>query len=288
MFQWSLTMKEGLIDLPAQELPIYTWGYEDIKGFRAPGTLLQVTEGEPVELIVTNDLWEYHNFSVLGTSINVSIGPGQTQVITFTAPPSGTYIYGDFTNPLNRALGLCGGMISMPPDITNSLLTGGPMFERQYFWLLTSIDSTWNKAVQNRLPVNTAIYRPNYFFINGLAHPESMMKMSMPEMPDIEGLMIHERLNASIQLRIANASLVPHSIHWHGFHIEQLTKNRSHLSQYLVKDNILVSPQATTDVMLTFDKTGKYMTHDHILMSLTANGVYPNGALTMFEIMKEE
>lgn len=285
MFQWSLTMKEGLIDLPAQAPTLYTWGFEDTNGFRTPGPPLMVTEGEPVELAVTNDLWESHNFSLSGTGVNVSIAPGQTRVITFVAPPPGTYIYGDFPNPLTRALGLCGGLISMPSGITNSPWSGGPTFERQYLWFLTSIDSTWNKAVQNRLPVDTASYRPNYFFINGLAYPENMRKMSMPEMPDIEGLMIHEMLNATILIRIANASLVPHSIHWHGFHVKQIAKNRSQLSACLVKDNIFVSPQATTDVILTFDKTGQYMTHDHILMSLTANGVYPNGALTMFEIM---
>lgn len=285
MFQWSLEMKEGLIDLPAQDPALYTWGYEDKNGFRSPGPPLLVTEGEPVELTVTNDLWESHSFSISGTSVNSSISSGQTQVITFTAPPPGTYIYGDFTNPLNRALGLCGGLISMPSGITNSPWAGGPTFDRQYLWLLTSLDSTWNRAIQNRLPVDTKIYRPNYFFINGSAYPESMMKMSMPEMPDLEGLMIHEMLNSSILIRIANAGLVPHSVHWHGFHVKQIAKDRNRMSGFLIKDNILISPQATTDVILTFDKVGKYMTHDHILMSLTANGVYPNGALAMFEIM---
>jgi FtsP/CotA-like multicopper oxidase with cupredoxin domain len=283
--QLSLTLKEGVLELPGSNPAIYTWGYECDNVFRTPGPLIRIIEGETIELTVTNSLREKHNFAIKGTSVNITIQPGQTQTAIFTAPSAGTYMYMDTLDPAHRALGLCGGLISMSQGAENQILSGKYTFDRQYFWLFTSIDSTWNTSAMNGQHIDTSNYRPNYFFINGLAYPEGMNKMSTPDMHDIEGLMIHEMMGNTVLIRMANASLVPHAPHLHGFHLSQVTTNRTELTAPMIKDSILVPPTSTLDALLTLDKMGMYMCHDHILMSLTANGVYPNGALAMFDIM---
>lgn len=284
MISLAITMKDGSVCLPGSQNTLYCWGYDSGNGFRYPGSPIFANEGELVQLSVTNSLAETHGFSVSGTSINELIDSGQTKTFVFTAPPAGTYIYGDVLTPLGRALGLCGALLTLPTGSQNRPWTNGPAFDRQYLWFITNLDSSWNQAALNKMTVDYSKYQPNYFFINGYAYPDSISKMSSPDMHEVEALMINEKLNSTVLIRMANGSLVSSSMHQHGFHWKQLTLNQSKLVTPLVKDNILIDPGNTLDVLLTFDKVGKYMAHDHILMSLTADGVYPNGGIVMFEI----
>lgn len=85
--------------------------------FSAAAPVLRATEGEWLEIRVTNDASRSHGFEVRGApgSRLEAIAPGETRVAKFEAPPGGAYFYLDPTNaPVNRVLGLHGAFIVAP------------------------------------------------------------------------------------------------------------------------------------------------------------------------------
>lgn len=55
----------------------------------------------------------------------------------------------------------------MPADGSNRVWSGGPSFARQFVWVASSLDESWNTAAAAGQPVDTSNYRPNYFLLNG-------------------------------------------------------------------------------------------------------------------------
>lgn len=63
-----------------------------------------------------------------------------------------------------------------------------------------------------------------------------------------------------------------------------MTRNQVRLANPRVKDTTLITASGTSDILFTFDQTGRYVVHDHILMANTGNGVYPNDIVAMLDI----
>ena len=85
---------------------------------RVPGPVVRVREGEEVSITITNSRPERHGFEITGIpGAAMTIEPGQTCRVTFTAPVAGTYLYHDPSHPsrhLYRILGLHGAFIVHP------------------------------------------------------------------------------------------------------------------------------------------------------------------------------
>jgi len=80
-----------------------------------PGPIIFATEGDIIELIVTNALDEPHAFFIPGMVNTGPIAPGATARKFFTVGAGGTYLYFDNLNqPVNRVMGLHGAFIVMP------------------------------------------------------------------------------------------------------------------------------------------------------------------------------
>jgi FtsP/CotA-like multicopper oxidase with cupredoxin domain len=75
-----------------------------------------VTQGEAVQVTVTNALDEPHAWAVPALEFTTGpIAPGQTVTVEFTASNSGTFLYYDNLNePVNRVMGLHGALVVMP------------------------------------------------------------------------------------------------------------------------------------------------------------------------------
>lgn len=96
----------------------------------APGPTICAVKGDSINLTITNNLDENHNFYIPGifdartdavdnvdhvTKYANGIPPGKTVVGTLTASSSGAHLYYDNLNsPVNRVMGLHGGMIVRP------------------------------------------------------------------------------------------------------------------------------------------------------------------------------
>ncbi|HYG56545.1 MAG TPA: multicopper oxidase domain-containing protein, partial [Symbiobacteriaceae bacterium] len=199
---------------------------------------------------------------------------GGSYSYTFTAPPAGTYLFYDSLSPVHRSMGLYGAMVVAPADGSRRLWAGGPAYDAQYLWLVSSLDEVWNRAAAAGKPVDTKQYRPNYFLLNGKGGGEG-------DHAGLTTLMVHGQVGQTMLIRRANASLVPHALHYHGFHFREVTRNGQALQHPRLKDTSLLRPLDTADILITFDQPGHYPVHDHILMAATANGSYPNGIMAM-------
>jgi len=94
---------------------VFTWNLKDevSSGPGKIGSGMIVTEGDTVEVNLTNNLDRNINFVVEGVLQNSDIVvPGQTKKYTFSAPSAGTYMYTDSTNGyISKAMGLFGPLV---------------------------------------------------------------------------------------------------------------------------------------------------------------------------------
>lgn len=126
----SLSFEEALVQMVDQE-PVYHWLFrrrgDALPGF--PGPVIVATEGDEIEVVLTNNLDEDHAFEVLrapGTSSG-PIAPGDTRTVTFVAPAAGTYLYLDPLNaPVNRVMGLHGALVVLPRGVQEHTAVNTP------------------------------------------------------------------------------------------------------------------------------------------------------------------
>lgn len=258
----------------------FMFSYSDDGTLKVPGPVLVVNEGDAVSVTVTNNRSESHNFFIPGVTAQTTIAPGASYTYNFTAPAAGTYLYYDSLSAVNREMGLYGAMIVMPAGGSNAIWAEGPTFNQQYLWLYSDIDNVnWNPVVQNGGNVNTSVYKPNYFFLNGLGFNQTLNNPGTLTSGHITGTN-----GQNILVRMANASLVPQSIHYHGYHPRQWDKNGTRFSVPLAKDTFLLNPLDTVNVIIPIDQTGDYVVHPHIAMADTANGADMKGAISLISI----
>ena len=79
---------------------------------------------------------------------------------------------------------------------------------------------------------------------------------------------------------MANTGQSIHSMHFHGYHATILysSKNQTHVGRS--KDTFPIHSMQTLVLQIVPDKPGTYPVHDHNLVAVTGNNVYPNGMFT--------
>ncbi len=258
-----------------------SWRFRDIDGAApGPGVLaagLVVQTGDTISINLGNNLTRPIRFSIAGFLENGTIiNPGNNIVINFTAPAAGTYIFlDDLDGELGPAMGLTGPLVVMPAGGAQQLYPGGPFFDSQYTLVLSDFDDRLNIATGNSLPYDLNQFEANYFFVNGLAFPdtttdsETMLSMSMGD---------------DVAIRFVNTGLLAHPMHFHGYHVRVISRDRVVETDVIDKDTVLVKPGECVDVILPVTQLGIFPLHTHYIPGVTANGVYVNpygGALVL-------
>jgi FtsP/CotA-like multicopper oxidase with cupredoxin domain len=85
----------------------------------------------------------------------------------------GTYFYHCHTNTvLHAEMGMYGALIVDPPEGPGTLISGGPTYDSEAFWVVDEIDSSWHKlgwtAGTCGGDVGLHLLRPDYFIITGV------------------------------------------------------------------------------------------------------------------------
>jgi FtsP/CotA-like multicopper oxidase with cupredoxin domain len=274
---------------------VYFEGYSRLSNdLDVPGDSLIVQEGDTVEITLINTLVGDHSFTIDGMVDSGVISSGQITTVTFTANTPGSYLYYDKLNaPYNRLVGLHGGFAVMPAGSADELYAGSPTFVQQYLWVMNDIDPAWNARIQQGRTPNTT-FVPRYFTING----RNMRVPGHPEYsnPDIDaGYHSGTRLVGSIGdralVRILNAGMATHSVHFHANHVEWLAQNSAIRADIWKKDTLrLPNNMGGLDVIYPFEPppdawppvtTGHYPMHLHDEMTQTAGGgLYQFGTAT--------
>ena len=285
---------DGYIAMP-DGVDVYFKGFSDsISQLNIPGESVIVQQGDTVEITIVNTLSSDHSFVIDGVVDSGIINGGQSKLISFTANNAGSYMFYDKLNaPYNRLLGLHGGFAVMPTGSSNELYNGSPTFVQQYVWVTNDIDPIWHDEVsRGRTPSST--FNPYYFTING----RTMRVPGHPEYgnPDIDsGYNQQTRLEGSIGdrtlVRILNAGMCMHSVHFHANHVEWLAENGQARNAVWKKDTLLLPNNiGSLDVIYPYEvppdswpqvTKGYFPMHFHDEMTQTAGGgLYQFGLAT--------
>jgi FtsP/CotA-like multicopper oxidase with cupredoxin domain len=252
------------------------WGYTDAPGGGpiVPGPVLESQEGESVTVTVYNQNNRSHNFVVNGlTSDTTAIPAGGSRTYSFTTAKAGVYRYGDTLNSnINREMGLYGALVVRAAGGVNQAWTGGPNFDYERLWVVSEMDKPrWNDIAGSGGTVNTAVYRPNFFLMNGLGGFDAMHDPNS---------VLQGQTGKTGLVRLVNAGQFDHSLHFHGNHFQIIDVNGARLSNPEWGDTYNVKAGST--VMLLYKLVpGIYPMHIHTAQMETANGVYLNGVATL-------
>jgi len=262
---------EGGFKTMADGTAVYVWQFRDPAG-SGPGTLtsgLLVREGDTVNANVENRLDCPINFVIPGAlPASPAISPGSSRTYSFTAPTTGSYMYYDgASGGLGRAMGLSGPMVEMPPNGSKALSSGGPVFDRQYTLVLNELDDRVNQAIQSGRSFDMADYEPNYFFSNGLGYPDTA------EDGDTRVAM---SVGQDVAIRFINTGMIASPMHFHGYHVDTISRDRVPETAIIEKDTLLVGIGECVDVILWVNQPCKFPLHTHFVPGVASNGVYLN------------
>jgi FtsP/CotA-like multicopper oxidase with cupredoxin domain len=258
----NLTVTHAFKEMVTGEF-VDVWAYDfgANGGLRTPGTTIFVTEGDEVTINLTNDHVIPHSFMVQGVPDSlVTVNPGMTDSVTFTAPAGGTYMYGDPEGDpsdadnwlVSRVMGLAGVMVVLPAsgntpysDPTNEVqqlfddLGDAPHFPgnawdpaRTWIWVFNTVDPLKNgdaEAVANQLGIRLDPdtfqngYLPQFFELSG--------KTGFFSSHD-EQIAVWGNPGMPAVIRCLNTGLAWHSPHIHGNHVFEIFKDGE------VSDNI--------------------------------------------------
>jgi len=253
------------------------WGYSTVAGTpKFPGPQLTANEGDTVNVTVINNHNRDHNFVIQGVTTDAAAIPaGSSKGYSFTASTAGSYLYYDtLNNNINREMGLYGVLIVGPADGSNKAWTNGPAYSFQRTWVVSEMDKpNWNNVAGTGGTVNTSVYKPNYFMLNGRGGFDAMAAADTT----IDGTVGQTAL-----VRIVNPGQYSESLHFHANHFQVLTVNGVRQSApYQELDVINIPPLGTADVLFYLNQPGHYPMHVHTSNMETANGVYLNGVATL-------
>ncbi|WP_297528290.1 multicopper oxidase domain-containing protein [Thiohalobacter sp.] len=260
---------EGTYKTMVDGASIYVWQFRDTAG-SGPGALtsgLVVREGDTVNITVTNNLDRDINLAIPGVMSNTAaVSPGGSRTYSFTAPAAGSYFYTDDLNgEIGKAMGLSGPLVVMPTDGSSTLYTGGPAFDRQYTLVLNELDDRLNAAVAAGGSYDMANYEPNYYFVNGLSYPDTKS--------DADTL-VAMNVGEDVAIRFINTGCITYPQHFHGYHVNVISRNRVPETTAIEKDTTQVERDMCVDVILPVVQPGAYPLHTHYVPGVTANGVY--------------
>lgn len=259
----------------ATTIPI--WGFTDVNGGNSsfPGPVLESVEGGSFTVEVVNNLNRNHNFVIQGvTSDSTAIAPGGSRTYTVNTPNAGIYRYSDtLDNNVNRAVGMFGALVVRTADGSQRVWTNGPRYDQERTWVINDLDRPrWTNVALGGGNVNTSVYRPNYFFMNGLNGFAGMADSNST----LEGV-----VGDTFIVRIVNAGQFDQSLHFHSNHFLVLSRGGNRESEPPWQDTINVKANSTAMVLYQLNQPGHYPMHVHTAQMETGNGVYLNGTATM-------
>ncbi|MBM2810254.1 MAG: multicopper oxidase family protein [Chloroflexi bacterium] len=281
----TLYVRDGSQVMPDGQR-VYVYGFTDDPSgsARLPGPTVSANEGDTVEIALVNDRdpsGTGHGLQVLGITERIDgpqiVAPGERGTYRFTASRAGSYAYVDPTAERNRRMGLYGGLVVRPTGEDQVAYRGGPRYDREYTMVLSSTDAVANDSVRQSResggsPPSVGRFTPNYFFINGLAYPDTERDAST---------MVHASVGDRILIRAINPDVIAHAMHLHGYHFDVVAVNGKPWPGGPSKDTVLIGPGEAYDLQFLVDQPGTFPFHDHFETANTNNGVWLGGMHTL-------
>jgi FtsP/CotA-like multicopper oxidase with cupredoxin domain len=246
---------DSLLTVDSVKVPYITFNESTTYIQSNPIIILMI--GDTLDLWVHNTDSLYHEFVIKDINSTIGIPPNDSVFIQQEFNSTGAYIYHDPLGfPKNTYLGLA-GMIVVKNHTHDS-----------FYWNIKEHNSDWNNQLFNDSPVNWSQYDPKYFTINSVSNPN----INSDPLARITG-----SVGDTLYLYISNTGRSIHSMHFHGYHatIKYSSQNNEHHNRE--KDTFPVYPMESLVLQIIPDKEGEFPIHDHNLVAVTGNNIYPNG-----------
>ena len=237
-----------------------------------PGPLIRVTDGDPVRVVVTNELNEpttihWHGIDVPNAMDGVpdvtqpEIKPGESFTYEFVARPAGTFMYHSHVNSDVQVLAGLYAPFTIDPKTPAKVDVDVPLML-----------SEW-RVVNGKTyaPMPMSGMEPNFFTINGKAYPATEQ--------------INVKAGQRVRLRLMGIGQIIHPMHLHGmpFKIVETDGHPVPEAAQLTKDTVSVAPGERYSIELTA-VPGKWLFHCHIPHHMTNDGVEPGGLILIVNV----
>jgi len=234
--------------------------------FTQDNPILEIQVLDSLNLWVVNFDTITHEFAIKGIANSLfSIPVGDSIQFGKLFTEANLFIYYDPLNfPTNSYLGLSGMLIVKDHNYTS------------FYWNIKEHDNNWNTILGAGGNVDWSIYKPKYFTINSVSNPN----INLDTKARITG-----NVGQTLILNITNTGQAIHSLHFHGYHavILKSSKNATHVGRE--KDTFPIYPMETLVIKIIPDKPGEYPVHDHNLVAIAGNNIYPNGMFSTILIL---
>ena len=252
-------ISDSLETVSGDKIPYITFNESNV--FSQTNPILEFQVGDSLSLWIVNKDSVLHHFQIKdGGNIVQIIPSGDSVLIGKKFLIEGSYIYFDPLDfPENSYLGLSGMLIVKNHNHSS------------FYWNIKEHISDWNQTLVTNGTVSWDTYYPQYFTINGVSNPNINLN---------QNARIIGSVNDTLILNLANTGQSIHSLHFHGYHaiILYSSKNASHVGRE--KDTFPIYPMETLVLKIIPDKPGEYPIHDHNLVAVAGNNIYPNGMFT--------
>ena len=172
------TLDDGSI--PGLTLPFWGFGYFNSEGpsvITLPGPLITAKQGDSLKVKMSNPSHEGHTIHFHGLDVDQEndgvpatsdfVQQHQSRTYSFLASHAGNYLYHcHVTTTLHLTMGMYGVVVVYPSDSSSRPYDGGPLYQEDYTYLFSELDSDWNADY-------TAIgsfvnFNPDYYLVNGV------------------------------------------------------------------------------------------------------------------------
>ena len=274
--RFELTVKEATWEL----LPGVTTRAVTFNG-TVPGPTIRVTEGDTVEIALTNALTEgtsvhWHGLHVPNAMDGVAgvtqdpIAPGQTFTYRFVAPHAGTFMYHSHGSNSREQIdrGLYAPFIIDPAGGDPVRADREVILALQGWMIGAGMSGTG--AAPSMSGMNAMSMNYDYFTINGKSFPATAP--------------IEVEQGQLVRLRFINPSQTIHPMHLHGMDMAVIAKDGEPLATPQRLNTLDLLPGDTYDVVFKADNPGTWLLHCHDLHHASNAGVEPGGLMVTITV----
>jgi len=238
--------------------------FNDSANFKLQNVIIELNENDNLQLhVINNDTLE-HTFTIDGIVDNNNlISAGGTKDFTINFSTKGAYrFYSD--KFYGKHLG------------ASSIIMYGYENYPKYYWNMFEQSDTLSQEIAN-LQTNSIpfTYQPDIFTIN--------LKV-FPNLENDPYAKVSQQVGDTIYITVLNSGKMFHTLHFHGYHVEIIDATINTKYNGWVKDSFGILENEIVLVRLVPDQAGMYPVHEHNLINVTTNGVYPGGMLNLIDI----
>ncbi len=267
-FSYGTTVYDTLyINTASYTLGNFTFNvcvFNDSANFKMENAILEIATGDNVMLHVINNDTLQHTFTIDGfiQTLNV-IPPNGSKDFNLNFTNQGAYrfysdkIYGEHLG-------------------ASSIIMYGLDNKPKYYWNMFEQSDTLSVEIVNQQVTSIPFdYQPDLFMINMKVHPD---------LESDSHAKIMQQVGDTIYIVVLNSGKMLHTLHFHGYHVEIVNASINSRYNGWIKDSFGILTGEILMLKLIPNKPGLYPVHEHNLINVTTNGVYPGGMLNLIDI----